>query len=91
MQRCAGADLAAADDYDVVISDIGMPLMDGYELVAALRANPRTASWKAIAVSGFTRAIDEERAGAAGFDAHLAKPVSIDELIQTLSQQSAPR
>ena len=69
-------------DADLVISDIGMPRVDGYELmrrirhadVEALRAIP------SIALTAFARAEDEARAQAAGYDLHLAKPVEPSRL-----------
>jgi two-component system, chemotaxis family, CheB/CheR fusion protein len=65
---------------DVILSDVAMPGMDGYELIRRVRANPRSARVPAIALTGFGRAEDAHRALTAGFDAHLAKPVQIEHL-----------
>jgi len=73
-------ELAESGTFDLVLSDLAMPDMDGFQLIAELRRRPRSAGWPAIAVSGFGRADDAARARAAGFDAHLSKPLSIDEL-----------
>jgi two-component system CheB/CheR fusion protein len=58
--------------------------MDGYELIVALRARSETANVRAIALTGFGRPLDARRALAAGFDAHVSKPVVVDELLQTI-------
>ena len=74
--------LEAADhgDFDLIISDIGMPGMDGYELIAELRSRARTAAVPAIALTGFGRPQDVKRALTAGFNAHLDKPVDFDAM-----------
>lgn len=71
-------------DHDVVISDIAMPEMDGLQFIAALRQQSGARRCAAIAVSGFGRPEDVKRSLAAGFDAHLAKPLSLDELAGVL-------
>jgi two-component system, chemotaxis family, CheB/CheR fusion protein len=81
--------LAAAtnNDFDLILSDIGMPEMDGYELIEALRRLPRMAEVPAIALTGFGRAQDAKRALRAGFNAHLAKPVSLPVLLSAIDRQ----
>lgn len=69
-------------DFDLVISDIAMPGMDGYELLKELRLRPRTSWVPALAVTGYGQSEDAERAYAAGFFAHLVKPVEIARLIE---------
>jgi CheY-like chemotaxis protein len=69
---------------DVVIADIGMPGEDGYVLVERLRAIDSTASFKAIAVSGYVGDEDRSRARAAGFDDHLPKPLEIASLLRSI-------
>ena len=66
-----------AEPPDVIVSDIGMPGADGYELVRRLRALPddERRQTPAVALTGFARPEDGARAAAAGFDAHVAKPV----------------
>ena len=66
---------AFARHFDLVVSDIGMPGMTGYELARALRATPEYASVPMVAVTGFAMYGDRERALEAGFDDHLSKPV----------------
>jgi CheY-like chemotaxis protein len=62
-------DAARSGRFDAVISDIGMPGMNGYQLAEALRALPGYESTPLIAVTGFTHLEDRERARRAGFDA----------------------
>ena len=71
---------ADTDHFDLVISDIAMPLMDGYQLIAELRARPQTADLPAIALTGFGRPQDVRQALSAGFSAHLDKPVDFQEM-----------
>jgi CheY-like chemotaxis protein/nitrogen-specific signal transduction histidine kinase len=71
----------------IIISDIGMPDIDGYELLAELRRLPGLEKIPAIAISGYAMEEDRERAQNAGFSAHVAKPIDMDHLfalIQTL-------
>jgi PAS domain S-box-containing protein len=66
----------------VLISDIGMPVMDGYQLMRALRAGePRLGRIPALALTAFARAEDRKRALVAGYQAHLAKPFDVAELV----------
>jgi two-component system CheB/CheR fusion protein len=66
---------------DIVLSDIGMAGMDGYELVAEIRKQPQWVDLPVIAITGFGRQSDIEHASAAGFTAHVSKPIAIDDLI----------
>lgn len=80
--------LAIVDDFspDVVCLDIGLPDMDGYAVARQLRTNPRYSSMLLIALTGYGRADDRAQALAAGFDAHLIKPVDIDMLCKLISE-----
>jgi two-component system CheB/CheR fusion protein len=71
----------ASNRYHLIVSDIGMPGMDGHALLAELRKLHTTASTPAIALSGFTRPKDVDVALAAGFDSHVRKPVAFDQFI----------
>jgi len=71
---------------DVVLSDIGMPGMDGYEVARRIRADPETRKVILVALTGWGQAADKERAMRVGFDEHLTKPVDPDELDRLLSQ-----
>jgi CheY-like chemotaxis protein len=74
-------------EIDVVLSDIGMPGRDGFDLIRALRSfpNPRVRQAPAVAVTAFARGEDRERILAAGFDAHVAKPVEPRELFAAVT------
>jgi len=66
----------------VIVSDVGMPLMDGYEMMRALRAAESPgARTPALALTAFARAEDRKRSLMAGFQAHLSKPFDVGELI----------
>ena len=69
----------------VVIADIGMPEVDGYELIARIRALPEPiARVPAIALTAYARSQDRSRAVLAGFDVHVAKPIDPTELLAML-------
>lgn len=69
---------------DVVLLDIGMPGVNGFEAVTRLRAIPELAKTRFVALTGFGRSEDRERGLAAGFDAYLVKPVDPDALMRLL-------
>ncbi len=69
---------------DVVLCDLGLPEMHGYDVARALRADPTTATARLIAVSGFGQEEDRRLAHQAGFELHLTKPVDPAELQQVL-------
>jgi CheY-like chemotaxis protein len=67
---------------DLLISDIGMPQMDGYQLIRRIRATETKGQRiPAVALTAFARAEDRKRALLAGFQAHIAKPVDMAELV----------
>jgi CheY-like chemotaxis protein len=74
--------LVAAREFapQVALLDIGLPLMDGYELAAKLREQAGPASPGLVALTGYGREADHARSRAAGFHAHLVKPVSLTEV-----------
>ncbi|HKR01229.1 MAG TPA: response regulator [Pyrinomonadaceae bacterium] len=78
--------LAAENKPTVVISDIGMPGMDGYEFLTELRRLPGMESVPAIAISGYAMDEDRERSSSAGFAAHVAKPVDVDALFDLIQK-----
>jgi CheY-like chemotaxis protein len=69
----------------VVILDIGLPGMDGYQVARALRARPQGNGLLLIALTGWGDADDKKRAIEAGFDYHFAKPVGMEELEAVIS------
>jgi CheY-like chemotaxis protein len=80
----------AERDFHLMITDIGMPEMDGYELVSRLRSDggARNAGVKVIALTAYASVDDRERALGSGFQAHLAKPVNFEELLRTIEKVS---
>jgi CheY-like chemotaxis protein len=70
---------------DVVICDIGLPEMSGFEVARALRAEPALSRAILVAVSGYAQPDDVARGKEAGFDAHLAKPLGIEALSHLLT------
>ncbi len=79
-----GVEKARAFQPDVVLCDIGLPGMDGYAVVHALRADPQLRSLHVIALSGYASPEDIERSRKAGFDHHVAKPTDLDALEKIL-------
>jgi PAS domain S-box-containing protein len=69
---------------DVVLCDLGLPDLDGYEVARTLRAEPALARTMLFALSGYAQPEDRDRAAEAGFDAHLAKPAPVEELRRIL-------
>jgi PAS domain S-box-containing protein len=80
-------EVAATFKPEVAILDIGLPVMDGYELGRRLREIPGLEGLRIMAATGYGRAADREQSMAAGFDEHLVKPVDIarvEEVLQRL-------
>jgi signal transduction histidine kinase len=82
----SGLAMAMENDYAVVISDLGLPGMDGIELMKALRQLPKTAPL-AIAVTGYGQVEDRTRAAEAGFDHCLVKPVDSGALLSLIASR----
>ena len=82
-----GLEILAAERPDIILSDIGMPQMDGYDFIRAVRALPADSGGKtpAIALTAFARSEDRTRAMMAGYQMHLSKPVEPSELIATVA------
>ncbi|HEY6065521.1 MAG TPA: ATP-binding protein, partial [Thermoanaerobaculia bacterium] len=81
--------LGAADEFrpDVVLLDIGLPKMDGYDVARALRRQPWGRAIVIIAVTGWGQEEDRQRSMEAGFDHHLVKPVDPSTLVELLASQ----
>jgi len=80
-----GIAIARTQAPDVALIDIALPDVDGYEVARRLRAGENGARMKLIAVTGFGQAEDRRRALEAGFDAHLTKPVRLEQLVRAIS------
>jgi CheY-like chemotaxis protein len=83
---------SAADQFkpELVLLDIGLPQMDGYEVARRLRARYGSACPRLIALTGYGQPEDQARALAAGFTAHLTKPIDPQQLQRVLSVSFDP-
>jgi len=79
-----GLDLALAEPPDLILLDIQMPGIDGFEVLRRLRAAGRTRCVPVVAVSANAMPGDIERARAAGFDDYLTKPIDFDRLLSVV-------
>ncbi|OON62962.1 diguanylate cyclase [Massilia sp. KIM] len=70
----------------VVFLDLGMPGLSGYEVAAAIRADPRYAGLKLVALTGWGAEADRTRTAQAGFDMHLTKPATLDAIQEVLAR-----
>lgn len=87
MATTSGSDalrIGAESEFDVVLSDISMPGMDGFEFLRNFKLSARNANVPVLALTGLGRSDDIERARTEGFYAHLTKPLDIDLLLETL-------
>ncbi len=84
--------LEAAGEFhpEVLLLDLGLPGLDGYELCRTLRAQAELAGARFVAISGYAQKSDVERALASGFDLHFAKPVDFPALLEVLLPKAAP-
>ncbi len=83
--------LAAVERFSptVALLDIGLPVLDGYQLAARIRALPGGAGCRLVALSGYGLAADHARSEAAGFERHLVKPVNPDEVARVVAAGAA--
>ncbi|HYG62766.1 MAG TPA: ATP-binding protein [Thermoanaerobaculia bacterium] len=80
----AAVEMATADRPDAILLDIGLPVMDGYEVARRLRQNPAMREVVLIAASGYGQETDKAQSREAGFDVHLVKPIDPQELLRLL-------
>jgi two-component system CheB/CheR fusion protein len=81
---------ARNNSYDLIISDIGMPIMNGYELMQNLRQIAHLHHTPAIALTGYGASSDQKKSQHAGFDRHVSKPVAQDPLIDLIRELCSP-
>jgi signal transduction histidine kinase len=74
----------------VIVLDIGLPVMDGYEVARQIRARPEHRATKLVALTGYGQRSDRVRSEQAGFDLHLVKPVELSQLLEVMNSL-APR
>jgi CheY-like chemotaxis protein len=82
----SGVEKALACDPDLALVDIGLPKIDGYEVARRIRARPNGARPWLVALTGYGQPDDRRMALEAGFDRHLVKPVSYDDLSNLLRE-----
>jgi CheY-like chemotaxis protein len=75
---------------DVILLDIGLPGMDGFQLARVMRSRPDTADVVLAALTGYGKEEDRAKSAEAGFDAHFTKPVSFDALDRLLNPATRP-
>jgi CheY-like chemotaxis protein len=85
-----GLEMARAAPPDLILLDIQLPGMNGYEVLLALRADARTRAVPVIAVSANAMADDLAQARAAGFDDYLTKPLDLAQLLATVERALRP-
>ena len=85
------AALAEADAFQpaIILLDLGLPDLDGYDVARRIRALPWSRTPLLIAVSGWGRDEDRDQTRKAGFDHHLIKPVDPDVLVQIIREAAA--
>jgi CheY-like chemotaxis protein len=71
---------------DLILMDLRMPRMDGFEAIKVLRSDPETADIPIIAISAWASAKHKERALDAGADEHFTKPVDLNRLLETINR-----
>ena len=79
-----GVYLAAADPFDLILMELNLPVMNGWEAARRLKADARTAGIPVIALTAHAMAGDRERALAAGCDEFDTKPIDFDRLVQKI-------
>lgn len=91
--RSAMEALDCIDEFepDILISDIGMPEIDGYQLIRMVREKLSAQELPAIALSAFTREQDQEQALKSGYNGHLSKPIQLHDLFVAIAQETKAR
>ncbi|MGZ8263383.1 MAG: response regulator, partial [Burkholderiales bacterium] len=84
----AALNIAGEQKPDVILLDIGMPGMNGYEVARRLRSQPDFADTLLVAITGYGHATDVQQTKSAGFDHHLVKPIDYDKLQSLLASRS---
>ena len=87
----AAVQLAAEHEPGVVLMDLSLPKLDGWEATRRIRANASTAATPILSLSAFDRSTDMERAREAGCNAHLTKPVDPPDLIAAVREWAGER
>lgn len=91
-----GVAMALQERPDLVVCDLQMPLLDGYEVLARLRENPASAATVIVAVTAFSMPNDRQKVMTAGFDGYLSKPIEPEKFVHQIeaflpAELQAPR
>ena len=86
MSAAEALEQARSNRFNLVISDIGMPEIDGYEFLGKLKAMPGMKDVPAIAISGYASDDDRRRALSVGYCALVPKPIDIDHLFDLINE-----
>jgi CheY-like chemotaxis protein len=84
----AAVEKAAATEPDVILLDIGMPRMNGYDACCAIREQPWGKDIVIVALTGWGQEEDRRKSREAGFDSHLVKPVDLSALMKLLAAEA---
>lgn len=84
-----GIRAAAAEKPDLILMDLSLPRMDGWEATRVIKSDPALSHIPVIAVTAHAMYDDRERARAAGCDAYITKPINLRELAQIIRQHLA--
>jgi two-component system cell cycle response regulator DivK len=80
-----GIALAKAERPELILMDMGMPVMDGFEAIKRLKADPETASIPVIAMTAFAMDDERERIFATGADDYESKPINLNQLVEKMN------
>lgn len=87
----AGYEAAKSGEFSLVLTDILMPGIDGYEIARRLKRDARLARMPLVAITALAMAGDRERIDAAGFDGYIAKPIEPTTFVAQIEPHLAPR
>ena len=87
----AGIDIASRNRPDIIVSDLRMPVIDGFEFIKCIRQVSYLEGVPAIALTGISAESELSRAIFSGFTTHLTKPVELGELIHLIEKLTATR
>ncbi|MBP2233976.1 CheY-like chemotaxis protein [Sinorhizobium kostiense] len=82
----AGVEVAAAEKPDLILMDMSLPVMDGWEATKRIKANPSTSAIPVIALTAHAMASDREMALEAGCDDYDSKPIDLPQLLRKIEQ-----
>ncbi len=82
----AGLELALSNPHDLILCDLQMPIMNGYQVAQTLRSHPRWRAVPLVAVTAFSMPGDREKALDMGFDDHLSKPITPETFVQQIQR-----